>query len=465
MTEVIESVSVPESEAYVIGACFWHVAAMSEVSDMLKPEHFHDARNRAAWRAMQTVYGRGQGVDVATVVMEIKAQGMLGSEHLGEVAYRLSRMEHECFGKTNIVDHALFICQAWLNRESVLIGAEALAHGQDHNQDGFDVVGNIAKRAEQAMDGISQRRADSYASAEADELERMDAPKKALHTTGFRCLDAVIGGYQRGDLVIVAARPGMGKTSFAVSSVAQAVENGHPTALFSLELNQSKMQARLFSRFSGVPLASIVREELTTEQIRKRHEMLGQKEDLPLWIRYDTGITVEDIRAEATRMVRKHAIGCIVIDQLNWIKPPKASNRDGEVGGITRALKQLAMQLDIGVVLLTQLNRSVETRGGDKIPHLSDLRDSGNIEQDAQVVLFLYRPEYYGITEDNQGSTIGKVDVIVAKNSNGPCQTVRMEFIPETASICEQVTTYYDPRAGMPNNDDGNSSDNEHPPF
>ena len=440
--EAVESVCVPESEAYVIGACLWNMGMMSEVCDMLKPEHFHDNRNARAWTAMLDSYSRGEGVDVITTVSRMKLLGLFCGETFGEVASRLSAMQSACFGTKNTMFHALLIAQAWMNREAVAIGSEAMASGQDHNEDGFDVAARMAKRIEEAMEEIAPRRADSYAAMEAQEVARMDEPKKATHPSGFPELDKIIGGYQRGDLVIVAARPAMGKSSYATSSVMEAVEQAHPTGLFSLELNQSKMQARLFSRSSGVPLAAIVRDVLTPEQITNRHNALSEAANMPLWIRYDTGITVEDIRAEATRMVRRHGVGCIVIDQLNWVKPPKVGNRDAEVGAITRGLKQLAMQLDIAVVLLHQLSRSVETRGGDKRPILSDLRDSGNVEQDAQVVLFLHRPEYYGIAEDAFGSTAGIVNVIVAKNSNGPTGEVRLRFTAETASVHGEVPTW-----------------------
>lgn len=437
--EAVESVSVHESEAYVIGACFWHQDAISEVVDLLKPEHFHDQRNANAWKAMLAIYSRGETIDVATVVVTLKAMHLLGGEAMGTVAYRLSRMESASCGKRNLLFHGLLIAQAWMNREAVMIGAEAMAMGADHNEDGFDIAERITRRVEEAMGEMAPRRSEKYARLEEEELRRMDAPKKEMHSTGFATLDKAIGGYHRGDLVIVAARPGMGKSSFATSSVIRSSQMKHPTGLFSLELNAPKMQARLFSRLSGVPLARIVRDELTAEQIAKRHESLSEAAKLPLWIRYDTGITVDAIRAEATRMVRQHKIGCIVIDQLNWIKPVKSGNRDAEVGSITRGLKQLAMQLDIGVVLLHQLSRAVETRGGDKRPILSDLRDSGNVEQDAQVVLFLHRPEYYGITEDQFGSTFGLVNVIIAKNSNGNCETLRMRFVPETASVHDDM--------------------------
>jgi replicative DNA helicase len=422
---------------------------MAEVCDMLKPEHFADPFNANAWRAILSVYADGLSLDTATILTRMRTLGLLSGDGFGQDAYRLSTIETNCIGKRNIMHHALIVAQSWVSRQVSRIGTDATVQGASMAEDGFDLAERTTKKLEAIMSEIAPRRSMSYGQGEADELERMDAPKRKLHTTGFRDLDAIVGGYQRGDLHIVAARPAMGKTSFMVSSVDEAVSNGHPTGMFSLELKRDKMQARIFSRKSGVPLAAIVRDEMMPEQIRKRHEMMNEANSLPLWIRYDSGVTIEHIRAEATRMVRNHGVSCIVIDQLNWITPPKSGNRDGEVGNITRALKQLAMHLDVAVVLLHQLSRAVESRAGSKVPVLSDLRDSGNVEQDAQVVIFLYRPEYYGITEDENGSTIGVVQVVVAKNSNGPTGTVRLRFNAECASIHELSADRWDTRQGF----------------
>jgi replicative DNA helicase len=448
----------PEIEQAILGAILLHDdIGMAEVGDLLRPEVFYVDAHKRIYAAIEALYAKGVDVDLLTVAMELKARGEL--EMVGGAFY-ISQLTNKVSSSAHLQSHTLIVLQNFISRETIRLNSEAMSKAYD-GEDAFDVAEATIRDLENSIANNLKRRAVSYADAETSELERMDAPKRTLHTTGFRALDRVIGGYQRGDLIIIAARPAMGKSSFATSSVMEAVERSHHTGLFSLELNAEKMQARLFSRRSGVPLAAIVRDELTPAQMTKRHEELGRSKALPLWIRYDSGISLEDVKAESTRMVRNHKVGCIVIDQLNWIKAPRSQNRDAEVGSITRSLKQLAMQLDIAVVLLHQLNRSVETRGGDKRPLLSDLRDSGNVEQDAQVVMFLYRPEYYGITEDALGSTIGLVEVIVAKNSNGPCDTVRLKFNNETASVHEDQPAY-DPMQGFNMN---RKTDNDVTPF
>lgn len=434
----------PEIEQAILGVLlFKDEHGMAEVGDLLRPEVFYVRAHQLIYAAIADLYAKGIGVDILTVTDELKKRGEL--DIVGGPLY-ISQLTNRVSASTHLQSHTLIVLQYFISRETIRLNAEAMANAYEGG-DAFENAEATIRNLEASIAGNLKRRAVSYADAETAEVERMDAPKKAMHTSGFRCLDKVIGGYQRGDLVIVAARPAMGKSSFATSSVIEGTAQGHPTGLFSLELNAEKMQARLFSRRSGVPLAAIVRDEMTAAHIAKRHEGLGNASKVPLWIRYDSGISLEDIKAEATRMVRNHKVGCIVIDQLNWIKAPRAQNRDAEVGSITRELKQLAMHLDISVVLLHQLSRAVESRA-DKRPMLSDLRDSGNVEQDAQVVLFLYRPEYYGITEDDHGSTIGTVEVIVAKNSNGPCDTVRLQFRNETASVHEDAP-HYDPMQGF----------------
>lgn len=439
----------PEVEQVILGAILLKDdIGMAEVGDLLRPEVFYVPAHMTIYAAIERLHRAGTSVDIVTVAQELIRTGEIQS--VGG-AYYLSLLTSKVASSAHLQSHTLIVLQAFISRETIRLNSEAMTKAYD-GDDAFEVAEKTIRDLEASIASNLKRRAVSYSDAETAELERMDAPKRSMHTTGFRALDKVVGGWQRGDLAIVAARPAMGKTSFIVSCISEAVERGLPTALFSLELNAEKMQARLFSRRTGVPLATIVRDEMSSDQISRRHDDQARSKDVPLWIRYDTGITIEDIKAEATRLVRNHKVGCIVIDQLNWIKAPRAATRDAEVGGVTRALKQLALQLDIAVVLVHQLSRSVEGRA-DKRPVLSDLRDSGNVEQDAQVVCFLFRPEYYAITEDDQGSTVGVVDVIVAKNSNGPCETVRLHFDNETASVRETAPTY-DFRQGFhhPNN-------------
>jgi replicative DNA helicase len=456
--EAVVPVHSLESERYVIGAVLWHRDAIHQVADTLRPEHFYGVENRKNWQAILDVNELALTVDVDTVAVHRRVTQKMVQPEAGMCVFELSMAKQGSFGAVNIGYHAAIIIQLWAQREGVRIAASAVSHGQDESTDPIDFIEGLRTEAEHINESFIRRHAVSFAEAEADEIEKGDGVKKPLHTTGFAELDTIIGGYQRGDLTIIAARPGMGKTAFMVSSASIAAERGHHVGVFSMELVQAKFQARLFSRRSGVPLATIVRDEMQAADISKRHASLSDGVELPMWIRYDTALTLSDIRAEATRMVRAHGVTCIYIDQLNWITPPRSGNRDGEVGMITRGLKQMAMQLDVAVVLLHQLSRDVERRGGDKRPKLHDLRDSGNVEQDAQVVIFLYRAEYYKITEDQRGSTIGTIEAIVEKNSNGGNESAWLAFDASTASV-RDMNAQHNYAQSVPHPDNRNTSE------
>ena len=425
----------PDLEQAILGSMLIDCErSMSEVGDLLMPEAFYVHAHSLLFTAIRDLYALGSTVDMLTVTHELKKRGEL--EIVGGPVY-ISQLTNRVCNHRHIHGHTLIVLQEFIARETIRLNQEAMNSAYD-GEDVFDLIPEQIAKLEASIAQSVRKRATSYAEAEAEQLTKMDDPKELTHTSGFRCLDEITGGYMFGTLTIIAARPGMGKTSFAFSSVSEAAEQGHGRGLFSLELNDGQGQARFFSRRGKVPLEDIVKSKMTPEQIAKRHQSQAESGKLPLWIRYDTNLTIADIKAEITRLMRQHGVRHFVIDQLNWIAPPKAQNRDAAVGEITRGLKMIALQLDVAIVLLCQLSRAVETRGGDKRPHLSDLRDSGNIEQDAQVVLFPYRPEYYGITEDDHGSTVGLMEVIVAKNSNGPLGTVRLWFDPPTASVREE---------------------------
>jgi len=417
---------------------------MSEVSDLLKSEMFYVHSHQTIYAAMERMYEASKPIDLFTVAEELKRTGDL--ETVGGGLY-LSQLSNRVSASAHLQYHAVIVVEKFIERETIRLNAEAMQKAYEGDEDVFDAVQAQITALEGAIAGSVRNRSRRYGEHEGEQIDRANSPRPEMHSTGFRDLNELIGGYSPGDLVIVAARPAMGKSSFAFSSAMESAERGHHTGFISLELNDEKGQARMFSRRSGIPLASILRDR-EQDHLTKRMNDMAAAAKLPLWMRYDSAMSVPDIKAEATRLVRQHKVGTVFIDQLNWVTPEKGANRDAEVGSITRGLKRVAMQLNICIVLLHQLSRAVETRAGDKIPKLSDLRDSGNVEQDAQVVMFLYRPEYYGITEDDRGSTIGIVDVIVAKNSNGPTGTVRLNFDGPTASVHESQAPY-DPMQGF----------------
>jgi replicative DNA helicase len=253
--------------------------------------------------------------------------------------------------------------------------------------------------------------------------------------TGFHELDRITGGFNPGELVIIAARPAMGKTAFVMSMLLQScMRMKHPVAFFSLEMSNQQMVTRLLSQHSGIAAEKIRGKKLDSDEFKKLHLMTGEINDGPLYMVDEPGLTIQRIRFMANRMKHQHGIEMLIVDYLQLIgvssSRTHSGNREAEISAITRGLKTLARELDIPVIVTSQLSRAVETRGGDKKPILSDLRESGAIEQEADKVLFLYRGEYYGLEQDCEGNPTKDIaEVIVAKNRFGPVGTSRLRFI------------------------------------
>lgn len=442
----------PDLEQAVLGACMLEAGhCMPEVADLLRPEAFYVIAHGIIWTCLADMYGRGDAIDILTVTHELKQRGQL--EQAGG-AYYIATLTNRVASSANVQYHTLIVLQQFLARETIRVASEASRKAYE-GEDALELIPSLVEELEASIAKAIKRRGVRYADAEAAALERLNSDHIKPITTGFDGLDNILGGWHRGNLVIIAARPAMGKSSMAISSACATAEAGRGVLVMSMELTEAQGQARIFSRRSGVPLETIVNGKMTPAQIAMRHADLAKVAALPLWIRYDTALDLSAIRSEITRMKKQNGVNVVFIDQLNWIEAPKAQNRDTAIGLVTRGLKLMALQLDVCIILLHQLSRDVERRGGDKVPQLSDLRDSGNVEQDAQVVLFPHRPEYYGIMEDAFGSTIGVVHLIAAKNSNGPLGTARMRFENSTASIApfEQRTR-----------DDFQHPDNRHDP-
>jgi replicative DNA helicase len=419
----IGGVSAPEVERAVIGAVLMDRTAIVEVAGLLRPEHFHVGANRAVYQAAYDLHNEGHVVDSLTVLDRMRRTDTL---HVVGTAYELSRYTTTMASSAHVTHHAHIVLQYWVQREVVRISEESVKDGQNLDMDPFEVADLAERRIQSLIENVARKTGQSIGEVAKEHLDGLDNPPIKRHSTGLRDLDKALGGgWTRGDLVIIAARPAMGKTSAAFSMISNSCNDGHPTALFSLELGKVKTNARFVSIGTGIPIPVLLSGKFSTAQIKTIHEHYPKYSAMPLQVNFSTGITIPEIRSEAARMVKRHGITALYIDQLNWITPPK--NAKDRVAEITRGLKHIANEFDIPVIVLHQLSRGVTGRP-DKRPELTDLRDSGAAEQDAQVVIFVHRPEYYNITEDEHGTTVGRGDLIIAKNSNGPTETVRVRF-------------------------------------
>jgi replicative DNA helicase len=268
--------------------------------------------------------------------------------------------------------------------------------------------------------------------------------------TGFTALDRVTAGWQRSDMIIIAARPGMGKTAFVLSMARNiAVDFNIPVAIFSLEMASVQLVNRLISGETGLRGEKIRKGNLEDHEFTQLHTRLKKLSKAPIFIDDTPSLSVFELRAKARRLKSKHNIEIIIIDYLQLMTAASdkgGGNREQEISMISRSIKTIAKELNIPIIALSQLSRAVETRGGDKRPMLSDLRESGAIEQDADIVSFLYRPEYYDIQQDEDGNSWADIgQVIIAKHRNGALETVSLKFVKEFAKFENLDKSYGDP--------------------
>jgi len=281
------------------------------------------------------------------------------------------------------------------------------------------------------------------------EIARQNTSGVSGVPTGFTALDRVTSGWQNSDMIVVAARPGMGKTAFVLSMARNmAVEFQRPVALFSLEMSSVQLVQRLIASETEIDAEKLRKGNLADHEFHQLHQRISRIAEAPIFIDDTPALSVFELRAKCRRLKAQHGIQMIIIDYLQLMTAGgdnKGGNREQEISTISRSIKQIAKELDVPVIALSQLSRQVETRGGDKRPLLSDLRESGAIEQDADIVAFIYRAEYYGINEDADGNpTQGKAEIIIAKHRNGSLEDVPLRFIGRLAKFANLDGFDYD---------------------
>jgi len=424
-------------EEVVLGAMMIDKKGVDEVIDILHPDVFYKDAHRYVYEAIFKLFETSEPVDLLTVSSQLKKDGRL--EAVGGDFY-LIKLTQKVASSAHIEFHARIILQKYIQRSLIKISNEIIEEAYDDGTDVFDLLdaaesklydvtqGNLKRSAETALDLVIQ------AKKRIEEIANKEGMSGIA--TGFNKLDKLTSGWQPSDLIIVAARPGMGKTALTLSMARNmAVDGGHAVAFFSCEMSSVQLITRLISSETG--LSS---EKLRTGKLEKHEwEQLNVKvkalEKAPLFIDDTPSLSIFDLRAKARRLASQHDIKIIIIDYLQLMTAGgtgKGGNREQEISTISRNLKALAKELNIPVIALSQLSRAVETRGGSKRPILSDLRESGAIEQDADIVSFIFRPEYYKIDEwddEERSPTQGQAEFIVAKHRNGGLESIRLKFI------------------------------------
>ncbi|WP_343488383.1 replicative DNA helicase [Allomuricauda sp. d1] len=424
-------------EEVVLGAMMIDRKGVDEVIDILHPEVFYKDAHRFIYESIFKLFESSEPVDLLTVSAQLKKDGHL--EAVGGDFY-LIKLTQKVASSAHIEFHARIILQKYIQRSLIKISNEIIEDAYDEGTDVFDLLDNAEAKLYEVTQGNLKRSAETAQNLVIQAKKKIEeiANKEGLSgiPSGFDKIDKLTSGWQPSDLVIIAARPGMGKTALVLSMARNIAVNAEvPVAFFSLEMSSVQLITRLISSETG--LSS---EKLRTGRLEKHEwEQLNVKvkslEKAPLFIDDTPSLSIFDLRAKARRLASQHKIKLIVIDYLQLMTSgasQKGGNREQEISTISRNLKALAKELNVPVIALSQLSRAVETRGGSKRPILSDLRESGAIEQDADIVSFIYRPEYYKIDEwddEERTPTQGQAEFIVAKHRNGGLDNIRLKFI------------------------------------
>lgn len=431
-----------ELEQAVLGAILIEKEAFSTVMDILRPESFYSEKHALIFSAMMTLFQGCNPIDMLTVTEEIKKLGKLA---MIESGYYLSELTQRVASSANIEFHARIIKQKHIERQLIRASCEIIKDSYDPTIDTFDVMEQAEKKVfDITQDGYMRNNrtisdlAIEFLSNTENAMKRTDGLTGV--PSGFTALDRVTAGWQASDLIILAARPGMGKSAFMLSAAMNAARFEKGVAIFSLEMSAVQLVGRMASQESQISGSSLRSGKLDDREWHQLQQAIESVTSLPIFIDDTPAISVYEVRAKCRRLKMKHNIQMVIIDylQLMSVGHERTGNRDQEMGKISGGLKALAKELNVPVIALSQLSRAVEVRGGTKRPQLSDLRESGNIEQDADIVTFIYRPEYYKIKEDDNGvSTAGLAEIIIAKHRNGALDTVGLRFIDKFAQFTD----------------------------
>jgi replicative DNA helicase len=427
-----------DAEVAVLGAMLIDKDAVSKVVEVVDAECFYHEKHVLIFKAMMAMFERGVTIDLVSLSDQLQRDGTL--ERVGGM-FALTEISVRTVSSANVEYHARIVLERFLKRQLIKVAGEIAQQCYDETTDALDEV----DRAEQRIFEVAEKRLRrSYSGMKKltkDAIERifsMSAGEGDGITgvpTGFTQLDQLLSGLQPSDLVIVAARPSMGKTAFALSVAREASRRGKAVGIFSLEMSAQQLVLRLISADAAVGLQALRSGRLSNAEM---HEIVTRVDSLmnaQIYIDDSAGLSPVEFRAKCRRMKMEHKIDLVMVDYLQLMHAPKAESREREISVISHTLKAVAKELNIPVIALSQLNRTLEARA-DKRPMLSDLRESGSIEQDADVVMFIHRPEYYKITAFEDGrSTENIAEIIVGKQRNGPTGDIRLFYQKELAAF------------------------------
>lgn len=427
-------------EEAVLGAVMLEKNAFDVVVEILKPECFYVEAHQRIFRAMQGLQQKNSPIDMLTVVEELKFREEL--DFVGGAFY-VTRLTNAVVSSANIETHARIILQKFIQRELIRISGEIIGDAYEDSTDVFDLLDDAEGKLFEITNNHLRKDYASIDTVLVKTIQRIEDLRSRQDEitgvpSGFGILDRITYGWQSSDLIILAARPSVGKTAFALNLARNAAL--HPTkptsvGFFSLEMSAGQLVQRILSAESEIWLEKIARGRLEEYEMKQLYNKgINRLTSAPIHIDDSAALNIFELRAKCRRLKNKHNVGLIIIDYLQLMSGSgenRNANREQEISRISRDLKGLAKELDIPIIALSQLSREVEKRKeGNKMPQLSDLRESGAIEQDADLVMFLYRPEYYDVTTNEMGeSNKGETHVRIAKHRNGQLETVTLKAL------------------------------------
>ncbi len=428
-----------ELEEAILGAIMLEKSAFDVAIEILKPECFYQESHQRIFRAMQALSNQSKAIDLLTVVEELRTREDL--EFVGG-PYYVTKLTNAVVSSANIEYHARIVVQKFIQRELIRISSEIIGEAYEDSTDVFDMLDSAEGKLFEITNNHLRRNFDSIDTVIMSTIKKIDDMRSRQDDitgvpTGFPSLDRITYGWQSTDLIILAARPSVGKTAFALNLArSAALHPTKPTAVgfFSLEMSSSQLVTRILSAESEIWLEKISRGKLEDHEMKQLYKKgIERLSKAPIYIDDSAALNIFELRAKCRRLKNKYNVGLIIIDYLQLMSgsADRNSNREQEISKISRDLKSLAKELQVPIIALSQLSREVEKRKeGNKMPQLSDLRESGAIEQDADMVMFLYRPEYYEITANEFGdNNKGETHVKIAKHRNGSLETIKLRAL------------------------------------
>ena len=443
-----------ELEESVIAAMMIETDAFTSVADLLRPESFYADKHRFIFEAIRSLAAKEAPVDVLSVAEELKRSGKL--ELAGGIIY-LSELTRRVASAAHLHYHAQIVAQKATARDLITMACQIEEKGYDETQDVDDLVEEATAKIFEISQRAQKRDVTHIYPVISEAFERMHKAAKndgniSGIPSGFNALDKITSGWQKSDLVIIAARPAMGKTAFVLSMAKNmAVDFKVPVAIFSLEMSNVQLVNRLIMNVCEIEGSKIRNGRLTQSEWDRLENQINVLREAPIYVDDTPGLSVYELQSKARKLVKEHGIQIIIIDYLQLMNANGSSfgSREQEVSIISRNLKGLAKELDIPVIALSQLSRAVEKRDSSnsnvdgKKPLLSDLRESGAIEQDADMVCFIHRPEYYKLYDDGNGKDLrGLGQIIVAKHRNGATDEIWLRFIGKYTRFQNEDAAY-----------------------